>query len=152
MDESNAVQTTNLLLVVGTEDDIDGQHHYAGATCFAVTWVPSRSSSVPRTAIWSPASRLPKTSTRLPITAPRLTSTHSTLPTLMRITKVRSVVTAMAEGGTKREGRGLVTGHRTSVYIPGDSFAGLLATSSSIGIVLVLVSSAWAGRRTFPEN
>src|SRR5262249_35190222 len=94
----------------------------------------------------------PKTSIRLPITAPRFTSTHSALPSFIRMTKVRSVVTAMAEGGTKREGRVLVTGHRTSVYIPGDSLGGLLATSSSIGIVLVLVSSAWAGRRTFPEN
>ena len=68
----------------------------------------------------------------------------------MRITKLRSVVVAMAEGRTNIVGRGLVTGQMTSANIPGASRLSGLLTSSSTGIVRVFGSSAWLIRCTMP--
>src|SRR5438046_3205727 len=51
-----------------------------GADSFTFTFVPTRSSSVPRVASTSFSAKSPKTSTKSPIETPRFTSTHSTAP------------------------------------------------------------------------
>src|SRR5947209_5572369 len=68
----------------------------------------------------------------------------------MRITKLRSVVVAMADGGTNIDGRGLLTGQMTSGNMPGASRLFVLLTSSSTGIVRVFSSSALLIRCTTP--
>jgi hypothetical protein len=58
----------------------------------------------------------------------------------MRITKLLSVVTATAEGGTNSDGRGRLVGQETRRNIPGASRRDGLFTSSSTGIVRVFGS------------
>src|SRR4029450_13389210 len=68
----------------------------------------------------------------------------------MRTTNARSVVTAIAVGGTNSDGRGRRVGQITSGNIPGASLPDEFATSSSTGIVRVLASSEWLERRMTP--
>jgi hypothetical protein len=72
--------------------------------------------------------------------APSFTSTHSAIPARMRITKLLSVVTATAEGGTNSDGRGRLVGQETCGNIPGASRRDGLLTFSSTGIVRVFGS------------
>src|SRR5215471_9642495 len=83
---------------------------------------------------------------------PRLTGTHSTFPSLIRITNVCSVVVTTLVGGTNSEDRGFRTGQRTSGYIPGANLRSGFFTSSSTAIVLVLSSSECATRAMAPRK
>src|SRR4029453_7608236 len=82
--------------------------------------------------------------------APSFTSTHSVIPSRMRITKLLSVITATAEGGTNSDGRGRLVGQETCGNIPGASRRDGLFTSSSTGIVRVFGSIELSMRATAP--
>ena len=82
--------------------------------------------------------------------APSFTSTHSVIPSRMRITKLLSVVTATAEGGTNSDRRGRLVGQETCGNIPGASRRDGLFTSSSTGIVRVFGSIELSMRATAP--
>src|SRR5207244_4208319 len=116
----------------------------------AVTFEPSRISSVPRRTTASPSFSGPKTSPRSPTRAPRPTLTHWATPLLTRITNVRSVVVTTLVGGTSSDGCGRRTGHCTSGYMPAPSRRSAFATSSSTGIDRDFSSRSWATRLSTP--
>ena len=90
----------------------------------------------------SPGCSRPNTSTRFPSLMPRRTFTHSALPSLTLMTKIRSVVALMADDGTNKLSAPRRIGQATSAYIPGVSLLPEFVTSNSTGMVRVFESTA----------